>query len=75
VSFDPQLWIAMAAAALFYHYARSQKATVHLYLFLSVSVSAAYLLWAQTGWLGLIIAQLALFVFLVLIGRKRDERK
>jgi hypothetical protein len=71
LSFDPQLWIAMAAAALFYHYASSRKASIQLYLLLSVAVSAAYLLWSQTGWLGLIIAQIVLFVFLVLIGRKK----
>jgi hypothetical protein len=59
---DPQLWIAMGAAAFYYHYATSRKAPVQAYLLASVVVSTACMLMFRQGWLELIIGQTALFL-------------
>jgi hypothetical protein len=71
VSFDPQLWVAMAAAALFYHYATSQKASTQLYLFASVVVSAICMLVLKVDWIGLTAAQVVLFIVLRLAKKKQ----
>ena len=62
MSLDPQLWIAMGAAALYYHYATSCKAPVQAYLLASVVVSIACMLVFRQGWIELLIGQTALFL-------------
>jgi hypothetical protein len=70
MSFDPELWIAMGAAALFYHYANSRKGPTQIYLFASVVVSALCMLVFKQGWIGLLIGQATLFGAIKLVERK-----
>jgi hypothetical protein len=70
VSLDPQLWIAMGAAALYYHYATSRKASVQAYLLASVVVSTTCMLMFRQGWFELIIGQTALFLSIKLYERR-----
>jgi len=70
VSLDPQLWIAMGAAALFYHYANSRKAPVQAYLLASIVVSVACILIFRQSWVELTIGQVALFLAIKLYERR-----
>ena len=62
MSLNAELWIAMAAAALFYHYAATRKLSVQLYVLASVAVSIIAMLAISQGWVGVLVAQLVLFV-------------
>ena len=64
----------MAAAALFYHYARSRQASTQAYTVLSVAVSVVYMLVpqaAEAGWVGLSVIQGMLF----LVIKLREKQK
>jgi hypothetical protein len=61
MSLNAELWIAMAAAALFYHYAATRKLPAQLYVLASVAVSIASMLAIAQGWAGVLVAQVVLF--------------
>lgn len=61
MSLNLELWIAMAAAALFYHYASIRKASTAAYVLASVTVSVLVMLIIVQGWAGILIGQLLLF--------------
>lgn len=56
-----ELWVAMAAAALFYHYANTQKAPTGVYVLASVAVSVIIMLTIGQGAVGVLVGQLILF--------------
>ena len=61
MSLNLELWIAMAAAALVYHYANIRKVSTAAYVLASVAVSALVMLLIGQGWAGVLIGQLLLF--------------
>ena len=65
MSLNAELWIAMAAAALFYHLAVRQKAPTAVYVLASVAVSIVVMLVLAQGWEALLIAQLVLLALLL----------
>ena len=56
-----ELWVAMAAAALFYHYATTQKAPTAAYVLASVAVSVITMLTIGQGAVGVLVGQAILF--------------
>ena len=64
MSANAELWIAMAAAALCYHYANTQKAPVAIFVLASVAVSALVMLATGFGYVGILIGQAILFAAL-----------
>ena len=56
-----ELWVAMAAAALFYHYANARNAPAAVYVLASVAVSAIIMLTIGQGAVGVLVAQAILF--------------
>ncbi len=56
-----ELWVAMAAAALFYHYASTQKRPPAVYVLASVAVSAIIMLAIGQGAVGVLVGQAILF--------------
>jgi hypothetical protein len=72
MSLNPELWIAMAAAALLYHYAATRKLPAQLYVLASVAVSIVSMLVIGQGWVGVLVAQVVLFA--VLWGYQRFRK-
>ena len=66
------LWIAMAGAALFFHYAGVQKVHPAYYVMASVSVSALVMLFLAADWMILLGSQFALWALLTAIHRSRN---
>lgn len=66
-----ELWVAMAAAALFYHYANIRKASTPLFVLSSVAVSALVMLFVGQGYVGVLVGQATLFAVLFLYLRFR----
>ena len=66
-----ELWVAMAAAALFYHYANIRKASTPLLVLSSVAVSALVMLIVGQGYIGVLAGQAILFAVLFLYLRLR----
>ena len=56
-----KLWVAMAAAALFYHCANTQKAPTTVYVLASVAVSVIVMLTIEQGAVGVLVGQAILF--------------
>ncbi|MCY7387155.1 MAG: hypothetical protein LH481_03680 [Burkholderiales bacterium] len=59
-----ELWVGMAAAALFYHYAntqKTQKAPATVYVLASVAVSVIVMLTIGQGAIGVLVGQAILF--------------
>ena len=56
-----ELWVAMAAAALFYHYASTCKAPTAVYVLASVAVSVIIMLTIGQGAVGVLVGQAILF--------------
>lgn len=75
MSLNPELWIAMAAAALLYHYAATRKLPAPLYVLASVAVSIVAMLAIGQGWIGVLVAQLVLFAALLAYQRFRKPPK
>ena len=70
MNLDLELWVAMAAAALFYQYANVHKASTQLFLLSSVAVLV--MLTVGPGYIGMLTGQALLFaaLFLYLKFRK-----
>lgn len=66
-----ELWVAMAAAALLYHYANIRKASAPLFVLSSVAVSALVMLIVGQGYIGVLVGQAILFAVLFLYLRLR----
>ena len=71
MNLDLELWIAMAAAALFYQYANVNKASTQLFLLSSVAVSVLVKLTAGPGYIGMLVGQAFLFAVLFLYLKSR----
>jgi hypothetical protein len=56
-----ELWVAMAAAALFFHFANRSKAPAAVFVLASVAVSALVMLTVEQGYLAVLIGQVVLF--------------
>ena len=56
-----ELWVAMGAAALFYHYANTRKAPTAVFVLASVAVSALMMLAVGQGVVAVPIGQVVLF--------------
>ncbi len=65
MNLNAELWIAMAAAALFYHFARTRKAAAPIFVLVSVAVSTLIMLTNWHGYVGILIGQAVLFVVLI----------
>ena len=59
-----ELWVAMGAAALFYHYANTRKAPTAVFVLASVAVSALMMLAVGQGVVAVLIGQVVLFAAL-----------
>ena len=71
MSLNLELWIAMAAAALFYQYARIHKVSTAAYVVASVTVSVLVMLIIGQGWEGVLIGQLILFALIFTYAKIR----
>lgn len=71
MSLNAELWIAMAAAALFYHLAVRQKAPTAVYVLASVAVSIIVMLALAQGWEALLGSQLVLLALILLFRKIR----
>ena len=70
-----ELWVAMAAAALFYHYANTQKAPTAIYVLASVAVSVVVMLTIGQGAVGALVGQAILFVAIFVYQKLRSEQR
>ena len=71
MNLDLELWVAMAAAALFYQYANVHKASTQLFLLSSVAVSVLVMLTVGPGYIGMLTGQALLFAALFLYLKLR----
>ena len=67
-----ELWVAMAAAALFYHYASARKAPAAIYVLASVAVSAIIMLTIGQGAVGVLVGQAILFAAVFVYQKLRE---
>ena len=67
-----ELWVAMAAAALFYHYANTQKAPTVVYVLASVAVSVIIMLAFGQGAVGVLVGQAILFAAVLAVQKLRN---
>lgn len=65
MNLNPELWIAMAAAALFYHFANTRKAPAAVFVLASVAVSTLIMLTNWQGYVGILIGQTILLAALI----------
>ena len=71
MSLNLGLWIAMAGAALFFHYAGRHKAPTAIYVLLSVSISALAMVLSDSDWPSVLVGQLLLFAAIEIFRRIR----
>ncbi len=61
MSLDISLWLAMGAAAFFYHHALGRGKPAALFMLISVAVSVLAMVLFPREWLAILLAQLLLF--------------